>query len=72
MTPDLLSFLEKDQGWHGFDVKFGNDMRVSLEVDVYNWVGMGYSGRKFFQLRLQNVACAAPGSKKVDQNGFFC
>jgi len=22
-------------------VKFRNDMRVSLEVDVYNWVGMG-------------------------------
>ena len=66
MAPNLLSSLEKDQGWHGCDMKFCNNMRFSIEVYVYDWVGMGNIGRKFFQFRLQNIAGDTPGGKKVD------
>ena len=66
MTPNLFSILEKDQGRHGYDMKFGNNMGVSLKINIYNGVGVGNLRRKFFQLRLQNVAGAAPWGKKVD------
>jgi hypothetical protein len=66
MAPNLLSSLEKDQGWHGCDLKPGNNMGVSFEVYVYDREGMGDVVGKFFQFRLQHVACPTPRGKKVD------
>ena len=66
MPPDFFSSLEKDQGWHGFDLVGWNDMGILIEINVDDRIGVGDIAGKFFQLRLQNIACATPGGEKVD------
>ncbi len=40
-------------------------MGIPIEIDIDDRVGVGDIVGKFFQLRLQNIACATPGGKKV-------